>query len=171
MDQPGNVANPARGQLNRENEYFPVLVRALEFRRVHKMMLEGTFSRSSSIQQNEQSQTHHAPGTRVHKIMLDGTFPAVLLAYNRANTNSRTHHAACKKPLHIVMLEGTFLLHSSRTHTSQPMQQEHSTALYTLCMGPVSYQIGCKLYDGPEPSSKCLLRQTNIPQAQRCTIT
>ena len=24
MDQPGKVANPARGQLNRENEYFPV---------------------------------------------------------------------------------------------------------------------------------------------------
>ena len=27
-DQLGKVANPARGQLNRENEYFPVLVRA-----------------------------------------------------------------------------------------------------------------------------------------------
>ena len=27
-DQPGKVANPARGQLNRENECFPVLVRA-----------------------------------------------------------------------------------------------------------------------------------------------
>ena len=26
MDQPGKVANPARGQLNREHEYFPVLV-------------------------------------------------------------------------------------------------------------------------------------------------
>ena len=25
-DQPGKVANPARGQLNRENEYFPVRV-------------------------------------------------------------------------------------------------------------------------------------------------
>ena len=31
MDQPGKVANPARGQLNKENEYFPVSVRALEF--------------------------------------------------------------------------------------------------------------------------------------------
>ena len=30
MDQPGKVANPARGQLNRENEYFPVRVRAWE---------------------------------------------------------------------------------------------------------------------------------------------
>ena len=30
MDQPGKVANPARGQLNRENEYFPVRVRAGE---------------------------------------------------------------------------------------------------------------------------------------------
>ena len=28
MDQPGKVANPARGQLNRENEYSRVLVRA-----------------------------------------------------------------------------------------------------------------------------------------------
>ena len=27
-DQPGKVANPARGQLNKENEYFPVPVRA-----------------------------------------------------------------------------------------------------------------------------------------------
>ena len=31
MDQPGKVDNPARGQLNRENEYSPVPVRALEF--------------------------------------------------------------------------------------------------------------------------------------------
>ena len=30
MDQPGKVANPARGQLNRENEYFPVRDRAWE---------------------------------------------------------------------------------------------------------------------------------------------
>ena len=28
MDEPGKVANPARGQLNRENDYFPVRVRA-----------------------------------------------------------------------------------------------------------------------------------------------
>ena len=28
MDQPGKVANPARGQLNKENEYFPVHVRS-----------------------------------------------------------------------------------------------------------------------------------------------
>ena len=28
MDQPRKVANPARGQLNRENDYFPVRVRA-----------------------------------------------------------------------------------------------------------------------------------------------
>ena len=30
MDQPGKVTNPVRGQLNRENEYFPVRVRASE---------------------------------------------------------------------------------------------------------------------------------------------
>ena len=28
MDQPGKVANPARGRLSRENCYFPVRVRA-----------------------------------------------------------------------------------------------------------------------------------------------
>ena len=28
MDQPGKVARPARGQLNRKNDYFPVRVRA-----------------------------------------------------------------------------------------------------------------------------------------------
>ena len=31
MDQPGKVANPARGQLNRENEHSRVPVRASEF--------------------------------------------------------------------------------------------------------------------------------------------
>ena len=31
MDQPGKVASPARGQLNRKNEYFLVRVRAWEF--------------------------------------------------------------------------------------------------------------------------------------------
>ena len=31
MDQPGKVANTARGQLNKENEYFPVPVRAWKF--------------------------------------------------------------------------------------------------------------------------------------------
>ena len=31
LDQPGKVASPARGQLNRKNEYFPV--------RVHKLLL------------------------------------------------------------------------------------------------------------------------------------
>ena len=28
IDKPGKVANPARGQLNRESEHFPVPVRA-----------------------------------------------------------------------------------------------------------------------------------------------
>ena len=31
LDQPGKVANPARGQLNRENGHFPVPFRALQF--------------------------------------------------------------------------------------------------------------------------------------------
>ena len=29
MDQPGEVVNPARGQLDREHEYFPVYPRSL----------------------------------------------------------------------------------------------------------------------------------------------
>ena len=28
IDQPGKVASPARGQLNRKNKYFPVRLRA-----------------------------------------------------------------------------------------------------------------------------------------------
>ena len=31
MGQPSKVANPARGQLNEDYEYFPVPVRAWEF--------------------------------------------------------------------------------------------------------------------------------------------
>ena len=30
-DEPGKVANPARGQLNTENDFFPIPVRAREF--------------------------------------------------------------------------------------------------------------------------------------------
>ena len=37
MDQPGKVANPACGQLNRENENFPVRVRAWEFDLVRRV--------------------------------------------------------------------------------------------------------------------------------------
>ena len=37
MDQPCKVANPARGQLDRENEYFPVRVRAWEFDLVRRV--------------------------------------------------------------------------------------------------------------------------------------
>ena len=31
IDEPGKVVSLARGQMNKENEYFPVRVRALEF--------------------------------------------------------------------------------------------------------------------------------------------
>ena len=37
MDQPGKVANPARDQLNREKEYFPVPVRAGEIGRARRV--------------------------------------------------------------------------------------------------------------------------------------
>ena len=39
MDQPGEVANPARGQLNRENEYFSVPVRASYFTGLSNVVL------------------------------------------------------------------------------------------------------------------------------------
>ena len=47
MDQPGKVANRARGQLDRENDYFPVPVRAREFglsRRVQQSCLPSACS-------------------------------------------------------------------------------------------------------------------------------
>ena len=37
MDQSGKIVNPVRGQLNRENEHFPVRVRALEFDRARQV--------------------------------------------------------------------------------------------------------------------------------------
>ena len=37
MGQPGKVASPARGQLNRKNEYFPVRVRAREYGLVRRV--------------------------------------------------------------------------------------------------------------------------------------
>ena len=49
MDQPGKVANPARGQLNRENEYSPVPVPAGEFGIIFKMTKEGTFTMISRV--------------------------------------------------------------------------------------------------------------------------
>ena len=48
MDQPGKVANPARGQLNRENEYFPVRVRAWEFGLVRRVRQSRPASACSS---------------------------------------------------------------------------------------------------------------------------
>ena len=46
-DQPGKIVNPARSQLNRENEYFYVLVRARQFglaRRVRQSRLASACS-------------------------------------------------------------------------------------------------------------------------------
>ena len=48
-DQPGKVANPARGQLNRENEYFPGLVRAREFCLVRRVRQSRPASVCSSL--------------------------------------------------------------------------------------------------------------------------
>ena len=58
MDQPEKVANLARGQLNRENQYFPVSVRAREFglaRRVRQSRPASVCSSpySGSITNNE----------------------------------------------------------------------------------------------------------------------
>ena len=48
MAQPGKVANPACGQLNRENEYFPVRVRAREFGLARRVRLSRPASAYSS---------------------------------------------------------------------------------------------------------------------------
>ena len=53
MDQPGNVANPARGQLNRENTYFPVRVRASEFSLARRVRQPRPASACSSHTQAE----------------------------------------------------------------------------------------------------------------------
>ena len=50
--QPGKVANPARDQLNRENKYFPVPVRAWEFGLARQVRLSrpasaGSFSKTT----------------------------------------------------------------------------------------------------------------------------
>ena len=54
-DEPCKVVNPARGQLNRENEYFPVPVRALEFglaRRVRPTRLTSAYAFSIILRLN-----------------------------------------------------------------------------------------------------------------------
>ena len=48
MNQPGKVANPARGQLNRENEYSPFPVRAWEFSLARRVWQSRTTSACSS---------------------------------------------------------------------------------------------------------------------------
>ena len=47
MDQPGKVVNPARGQLYRENGYFPVPVRAREFGLARRVRPSGPASACS----------------------------------------------------------------------------------------------------------------------------
>ena len=47
-DQPGKVANPARGQLNRENDFFPVPVRASKFGFVRRVRQSRPASACSS---------------------------------------------------------------------------------------------------------------------------
>ena len=48
MDQPGKVANPAPCQLNREDEFFPVPVRAGEFGLVRRVRQSRRASACSS---------------------------------------------------------------------------------------------------------------------------
>ena len=49
MTQPGKVANPARGQLNRENEHFPVRVCAREFGLARRVRQSRPSSACSSL--------------------------------------------------------------------------------------------------------------------------
>ena len=48
MHQPGKVINPARGQLNRENERFPVFVCAGEFGLARRVRPSRPVSRQSA---------------------------------------------------------------------------------------------------------------------------
>ena len=48
-DQPGKIGNPTRGQLNRENEYFPVPVRAREFGLARRVRQSRPASACSSL--------------------------------------------------------------------------------------------------------------------------
>ena len=48
MDPPGKITNPARGQLNRENYFFPVRVPALEFGLARRVRQSRPASASSS---------------------------------------------------------------------------------------------------------------------------
>ena len=43
-DRPGKTTNPSRGQLNRENKYFPVSVSALEFGLARRVRQSGPAS-------------------------------------------------------------------------------------------------------------------------------
>ena len=47
-DQPGKVVTPARGQLNRENDFFPVPVRAREFALARRVRQSRSASACSS---------------------------------------------------------------------------------------------------------------------------
>ncbi|CAN0136596.1 unnamed protein product [Ascophyllum nodosum] len=55
MDQPGKVASPAHGQLNRKNEYFPALYRVTQLRTdgVHCRESDGTGPVNLKVVPNE----------------------------------------------------------------------------------------------------------------------
>ena len=61
MDQPGKVANPARGQLNRENKYFPVRVRAREFVLARRVRQSLPASARSSLYSAESGASYGVP--------------------------------------------------------------------------------------------------------------
>ena len=84
MDQPGKVANPARGQLNKENENFPVRVRAREFGLARRVWQSHPASACSS------------PYSGRIWCFLTGCLPSsaaasIIIFENRASGQSRVH--------------------------------------------------------------------------------
>ena len=65
MDQPGKVANPARGQLNRENEYFPVPVCACEFGLARRGFSRSVPRQSSHLRTQAEPGAHLRDSSRV----------------------------------------------------------------------------------------------------------
>ena len=91
MDQPGKVANPARGQTNRENKYFSVPVRTREFGLARQVWLSSPASACSlSVLRLSRVLTHGIPpafrdGVIVHLFILSTTVGSVPSLSGHAN--------------------------------------------------------------------------------------
>ena len=96
MDQPSKAANPARGQLNRENEYFPAPVRAWKFGLARRVQPSRPASACSfSILRLNLVLTHGIPPDfRAVSIYLNRHTPSGQSQVNRV-THLRTDDVQC----------------------------------------------------------------------------